>query len=271
MKSLNLNITLAQRFRKLLLRAPLLLSQMPTLLMNAWNEEANEKASCASTALGVLAVCSGVASLRFLVVIIGVRFIPDEPPKCYVQETGEFSTSKNSAHSLANATLAEKKRNTSFKERHRTLYWYIIYSTGPSTSVRPTARSRLVKTAAILVARENQSSYFGDSEEHTWSDVTLPPLFQMIVVPTIVVKTIFLRLTDDFSVLSWAATSYRTSSFLRRVGSRILLILLLSLVYLFFLSSDLGREINFSEVPCSKSLFRHSLNVPRKNLDQKPR
>jgi len=44
-----------------------------------------------------------------------------------------------------------------------------------------------------------------------------------------------------------AATVYRASS-LRRVGSRILLTLLLSLAYLILLSSDLGREISFSKV-----------------------
>jgi len=86
---------------------------------------------------------------------------------------------------------------------------------------------------------------------------TAPLLFLIIDGPTIVVKTIFLAAPRRF-LLCTAATGYRTSSFLRRVGSRIFLTLLSNLAYLFLLSSDLGREINFSEVPCPKSLPRHS-------------
>jgi len=80
----------------------------------------------------------------------------------------------------------------------------------------------------------------------------------------------FLGGSDDFLVLSFiAATGYRASSFPRRVESWILLILPLNLAYLFLLSSDLGREINFSEVSCPKSLPRHLPNVPRKKSGSK--
>jgi len=66
---------------------------------------------------------------------------------------------------------------------------------------------------------------------------TAPPLLQMIVVPTIVGETM-LPASEQFLALPCAAaTGYRAFS-PRRVGSLILLTLLLSLAHLFLLSSD---------------------------------
>jgi len=99
------------------------------------------------------------------------------------------------------------------------------------------------------------------------SGVTLSPLFQMIVVLTIVAETMpvaprrlpcpTLRCSDRLPGIvekSWIADPLDSS--LERCA-------------LVSLSLDLGREINFSKVPRPKSLSRHLPNVPRKNVDQK--
>jgi len=192
---------------------------------------------------------------------------------CYARER------ENSRSSKITYTLTRERGTRGIKEaQHRINKQRTFYSNNYTESDRARPHGwqldpDLLKTIATLVVRENRCSYSGVRRYGKLYRVgrnTAPPLLNDCRPDNRCINKVPAT-PDDFFVLSCAAvTGYRTLSFLRRVGSRILLTLLLSLANLFLLSSDMRREINFSKVPCPKSLPWHLPNIPRKNLDQKP-